>query len=205
MQAFQIVISDVIHAQAYAWLPSEKPVAALQIVHGMQEHALRYEHFARWMNDQGIAVYAEDHIGHGASIRAMDEISHFPRKDDWQRSVDLLHELTKIIKTEQPGIPVFLLGHSMGSVLAQTYMIRYGNEADGYILSGVIRQPLMMANLGILLVRMLSFLFGSKDRSMLIIARTTRNSGLTELNVTGSAAKKALWMNISLLPFAVFH
>jgi alpha-beta hydrolase superfamily lysophospholipase len=161
---------DHIHVQAYSWLPENKPVAVLQIAHGMQEHALRYDHFAKWLNDQGIAVYAEDHIGHGASIRSMDEISHFPGKDDWQRSVDILYRLTQKIKTDLPGVPLFLLGHSMGSVLTQSYMIRYGNEADGYILSGAIRQPVFMASIGRFIATGLAALFGPKDRSRLIIS-----------------------------------
>jgi alpha-beta hydrolase superfamily lysophospholipase len=168
MQSFTIN-HDRVSVRAYSWLPDIQPVAALQIVHGMQEHALRYDHFARWLNEHGIAVYAEDHIGHGSSIGSMDDIAHFPRKGDWQRQVDILHELTLKIKSGSPGLPVFLLGHSMGSVLTQSYMIRYGTEADGFILSGAIRQPVLMANFGIDLSKILSFFFGARDRSRLII------------------------------------
>jgi alpha-beta hydrolase superfamily lysophospholipase len=117
LESFQLISEDGLSVQAYRWLPSEKPVMVLQIAHGMQEYALRYTHFAKWLNDRGIAVYANDHIGHGSSIASMEEISDFPRKDDWQRSVDFLHLLTKKIRTDHPGIPVVLLGHSMGSVL----------------------------------------------------------------------------------------
>lgn len=155
--------------KAYSWLPDEQPVAVLQIAHGMQEHAQRYDHFAGWMNDNRVAVYANDHIGHGSSAENLEEISHFPRKDDWQRSVDILHKLTAKIHEDYPGAPVFLLGHSMGSVLTQSYMIRYGQDADGYILSGAIRQPLIMANVGLLLVKLLTLFFGPEDRSKLII------------------------------------
>jgi alpha-beta hydrolase superfamily lysophospholipase len=170
MLSFKLFSEDNIKVQAYSWLPIDKPLAVLQIAHGMQEHALRYDHFARWMNEKGIAVYANDHIGHGASIGSMDEISHFPRNDDWQRSADILHNLTLRINAEQPGIPVFLLGHSMGSVLAQTYMMRYGQQADGYILSGAIRQPQLMAALGQALAWLLSAVYGPDNRSKLIIS-----------------------------------
>ena len=169
MQSFSITFSDGIGIQAYSWLPAGKPLAILQIAHGMQEHAQRYDHFARWMNQHGVAVYANDHIGHGASIQSMEEISHFPRKDDWQRSVDILHLLTKKIRDDYHGIPLIVLGHSMGSVLVQSYMIRYGKEADGYILTGAIRQPMLMAYFGLALVKILSALFGKKVRSRLII------------------------------------
>ena len=170
MHSFIIETKDHVQVQAYEWLPQTGPLAVLQIVHGMQEHALRYDHFARWLNSKNIAVYANDHIGHGSSAKTPEDLSHFPRKDDWQRSVDILHILAGKIQKDHPGIPVFMLGHSMGSVLVQTYMMQYGQEADGFILSGVIRQPLVMANLGILLVKTLSALYGPVDRSKLIVA-----------------------------------
>lgn len=170
MNSFSIANLDGIKVQTYSWLPDKKTVAALQIAHGMQEHAKRYDHFARWMNQQGVAVYANDHIGHGASVRSMEDISHFPRQDDWQRSVDLLHRLSEKIKRDHPGIPMIILGHSMGSVLVQSYMIRYGEEADGYILSGAIRQSCFMASIGVIIVQGLTALYGLKDRSHLIIS-----------------------------------
>lgn len=170
MHSFIIETKDHVQVQAYSWLPENKPLAVIQIVHGMQEHARRYDHFARWLNSKKIAVYANDHIGHGLSAKTPEDLSHFPQKDDWQRSVNILHILAEKIQKDHPGIPVFILGHSMGSVLVQTYMMQYGQEANGFILSGVIRQPLVMANLGILLVKTLSALFGPEDRSKLIVA-----------------------------------
>jgi alpha-beta hydrolase superfamily lysophospholipase len=169
MDSFKIETPDHVRVHVYAWLPQNKPVAVLQIAHGMQEHALRYAHFAGWLNSRNIAVYANDHIGHGGNARTPDEISHFPRKDDWQRSVDILDLLTQKIKLDHPDVPVILLGHSMGSVLVQSFMIRYGKNAYGYILSGAIRQPAFMAFMGTAIAGMLSWLFGPDDRSRLII------------------------------------
>jgi alpha-beta hydrolase superfamily lysophospholipase len=169
MHSFKISSLDHISVQAYSWFPQNKPVAILQIAHGMQEHACRYDHFAMWLNEHGIAVYANDHIGHGLSAKTEAELSHFPRKDDWQRSMDFLHTLMQKIKTDHPGVPVFLLGHSMGSVLAQSYMIRYGNESDGFILSGAIRQPVFMANIGQFIATVLAGIFGPADRSRITV------------------------------------
>jgi alpha-beta hydrolase superfamily lysophospholipase len=169
INTFQVSVNDRLSIQAYSWLTDNQPLAVVQIVHGMQEHAGRYDHFAKWLNDHGIAVYAEDHIGHGLTARNETELAHFKRKDDWQRQVDILHNLTLRIRTEHPGIPVFLLGHSMGSVLTQSYMIRYGREVDGYILSGPIRQPLIMAKISRFVAGTLSLFFGPADRSRLLI------------------------------------
>lgn len=170
MQLFTFTNSENIEIQGYCSLPAGKPIAVIQLVHGMQEHAGRYAHFADWLNSKGIAVYANDHIGHGLTAKNPEDLAHFPRKDDWRRSVEILHTLSQKIKAAHPGIPLFLLGHSMGSVMTQSFMIRYGEKADGYILSGAIRQPFLMAASGKLLAAALSVLFGPGDRSRLLVS-----------------------------------
>jgi alpha-beta hydrolase superfamily lysophospholipase len=168
MLSFRIEIPENSQAQAYSWLVA-KPQAIVQITHGMMEHAGRYDHFARWLNEHQVSVYASDHIGHGLSVKTPSELGHFPKKDDWQSSVDILHYLTLKIKADHPGVPVFLLGHSMGSVMAQTYMMQHGREVNGYILSGPVRQSRIMANIGVLIASTLSFFFGPADRSKLLV------------------------------------
>jgi len=168
MELFKIENHDHFQVQAYYWAV-ENPVAVVQISHGMMEHARRYDHFARWLNEHRIAVYANDHIGHGLTAKTSSDLGHFPRKDDWQRSIEILHSLTKKIRADHPGIPVFLLGQSMGSVMVQTFMIQHGREADGYILSGPVRQSVIMANVSLLISGTISFFFGPADRSKLLI------------------------------------
>jgi alpha-beta hydrolase superfamily lysophospholipase len=168
MELFKIESGDHFQVQAYSWIVA-KPVAIVQITHGMMEHAGRYDHFARWLNENQVAVYASDHIGHGLTAKSASDLGHFPEKDDWHRSVDILHHLTLKIRTLHPGVPVFLLGHSMGSLLVQTYMMQYGREMDGYILSGAVRQSPIIANTGLLIAGTLSFLFGPADRSKLLV------------------------------------
>jgi alpha-beta hydrolase superfamily lysophospholipase len=168
MELFKIEAAEDYHIQAYSWIVAN-PLAIVQITHGMMEHSGRYGQFAQWLNEHQVAVYASDHIGHGLSINTSSELGHFPKKDDWQHSVDILHKLTCKIHAEYPGVPLFLLGHSMGSVVAQTYMIQYGHETDGYILSGPVRQPRIMASTGHLISIVLSFFFGPSNRSKLLI------------------------------------
>lgn len=168
MELFKLETQDHLQVQAYSWAV-KNPVAVVQITHGMMEHAGRYDHFARWLNEHRVAVYANDHIGHGLTARTRSDLGHFPGKDDWQQSVDILQNLTRKIRLEHPGVPVFLLGHSMGSVMVQTYMIQHGREADGYILSGPVRQSAIMANIGLFIAGTLSLFFGPADRSRLLI------------------------------------
>jgi alpha-beta hydrolase superfamily lysophospholipase len=169
MELFKMETGDHFQVQAYSWIVA-RPLAIVQITHGMMEHAGRYDHFARWLNENQIAVYSSDHIGHGLNAKSASDLGHFPHRDDWQRSVDILHNLTLKIRADHPGVPVFLFGHSMGSVIAQTYMIQHGRDMDGYILSGPVRQTPTMANIGLLIAGTLSFFFGPAGRSKLLVS-----------------------------------
>lgn len=168
MELFKIKTGDELEIQAYCWTV-KNPLAVVQITHGMMEHSGRYDHFARWLNENQVAVYASDHIGHGLTAKSASELGHFPGNKDWQRSVEILHHLTLKIRDDHPGIPVFLFGHSMGSVMAQTYMMKHGREADGYILSGPVRQSRIMAKIGLYISGTLTCFYGPSDRSKVLI------------------------------------
>jgi alpha-beta hydrolase superfamily lysophospholipase len=118
---------------AYRWDPAGAPRAVVQITHGMGEHAQRYDHVARALNDAGYVVYAQDHRGHGASV-----ISEPGNLGDggWPALVDDIGGLTSRIRDEQPGLPLVLLGHSMGSFAVQQYLLRHSWEVDAAVLTG---------------------------------------------------------------------
>ncbi|MEQ8198032.1 MAG: alpha/beta hydrolase [Clostridiaceae bacterium] len=121
--------------QAYKWMPDSNIRAIIQIAHGMAEHAERYEDFAEILVDNGYGVYINDHEGHGKTAVCQEELGHFT-ENGFNNCVENLFLLTQIIKHDNPGIPVILLGHSMGSHLAQGYITRFGTEIGGCILSG---------------------------------------------------------------------
>ncbi len=118
----------------YRWLPEGAPVATVQIAHGMGEHAARYEWTAGHLTAAGFAVYAQDHRGHGASSSPESYGDMGP--DGWNRTISDAAELTAHIKQHHPGLPHALVGHSMGSMLSQQYLYRFGNELDAAVLSG---------------------------------------------------------------------
>ena len=124
-----------IHCASY--LPEGTQVkAVLQIAHGMAEHLERYEGFARVLCENGIAVYINDHLGHGGSVKNDDELGYFGKKDGWKHFVEDCHELTKIAKSENPGKPYIFFGHSMGSFVARAYSFKYSAEIDGAVYCG---------------------------------------------------------------------
>ena len=120
---------------SFCWKAPGGAAAVLQISHGMAEHAARYAGFAEWLNGRGFTVYANDHRGHGRTAGFPDEIG-FVGEDGFDRTVEDVYLLTCHIKEMHSGLPVFLLGHSFGSFVAQDYITRYGGALDGVILSG---------------------------------------------------------------------
>ena len=121
---------------AYKWLPAGEPKAVIQIVHGMAEHAKRYDDIAVYFTGLGYAVFAEDHPGHGESINGRGVKGWFAEKDGWSLVVADIMTLHEKIKAEYPGKKMILYGHSMGSFLARTCASRYPEEFDAFIFSG---------------------------------------------------------------------
>jgi alpha-beta hydrolase superfamily lysophospholipase len=100
------------------------------LAHGYGEHIARYQHVADALVAGGSAVYGPDHVGHGRS--AGDRVV----VHDFERVVDDLHQVAELAQSEHPGLPVVLVGHSMGGMIAARYAQRYGDELAGLVLSG---------------------------------------------------------------------
>jgi alpha-beta hydrolase superfamily lysophospholipase len=125
--------ADGAQITAYRWDPKGEPAAVVQITHGMGEHARRYEHVAAALTAAGYVVYAQDHRGHGASI--IDEPGNLG-DGGWPGLVADIGLLTALIKAEHPGLPLILLGHSMGSFAVQQYLLDHSDDADAVVLTG---------------------------------------------------------------------
>jgi alpha-beta hydrolase superfamily lysophospholipase len=136
-QEFTFKDKDGVEIFVYKWQGDEgKNIkGVIQIAHGMAEHALRYERFAEKLTNQGYIVYANDHRGHGKTAGSVENVGYCG-EDGFNWMVEDLYELNNIIKSENKGLPVILLGHSMGSFLSQSYIEKYGDTIDGVILSG---------------------------------------------------------------------
>lgn len=125
------------HVHALEWLPeSGEARAVVQIVHGVAEYAARYDRFADWLTEQGFCVVANDHLGHGLTAASDAELGFTAPKDGWELMVKDVERLREQTAAAYAGKPYFLLGHSMGSFLARTYLIRFPGRVTGCILSG---------------------------------------------------------------------
>src|SRR6266581_3208715 len=130
---FSYTSADGTQIAAYRWDPAGEPRAAVQLTHGMGEHAQRYDHVARALNEAGFVVYAQDHRGHGASAdpEALGDLG----KDSWPGLIDDIGLLSAHIRAEHPGLPLILLGHSMGSFAIQQYLFDHSADIDGVVLT----------------------------------------------------------------------
>ncbi|HEX2160499.1 MAG TPA: alpha/beta hydrolase [Thermoleophilaceae bacterium] len=112
-----------------AWLPGDPPRAIVLIAHGGAEHGGRYAWTADQLTARGYAVYAIDHRGHG---RSQGPRAYVDRVDN---AVADLHALSDLARAGHPERPVFLLGHSMGGLIALAYALRHQDELAGLVLS----------------------------------------------------------------------
>lgn len=112
------------------------PRAILQISHGMCEYIARYEDFASFLCDNGILVCANEHLGHGPEALKNGELGYFAPQDGWKYLPADLRKLTILMQKRFPGVPYFLLGHSMGSFIARLYLAKYGELLDGAVIMG---------------------------------------------------------------------
>ena len=149
------------------WLPNEYGTikGAIQISHGMAEHIKRYDEFAKYLVSEGFIVYGNDHRGHGKTAGSLDNVGYFADKDGWNKVVDDMYTLTRIIKDENENLPIFIIGHSMGSFLTRTYIENYGDEVNGVILSGTGGDPGFIGNIGILIAKSEIKKVGKKGKS----------------------------------------
>lgn len=116
----------------------ENPKATVQISHGMIEHITRYAEFAEYLNGRGYAVIGHDHLGHGDTTP--DDLGLIAEDDGDEHLVEDVFLVTKKIDEMHPGIPHFILGHSMGSFVVRRYLTRYGDMVDGAVIVGTGNQ-----------------------------------------------------------------
>lgn len=133
----------------YKWSPEKGSIkGVVQISHGMAETAARYERFAEALTNDGYIVYANDHRGHGRTAKDVENVGYLG-EDGFNWMIRDMKQLNDIIKSENPSLPVFLFGHSMGSFLSQMYISLYGDTLKGVILSGTSGKQGLLLDIGI--------------------------------------------------------
>jgi alpha-beta hydrolase superfamily lysophospholipase len=144
MEQFTFTTADGAQLGAYRALPHGPPKGVVQLSHGMAEHLGRYERLARSLNAAGYAVYGADHRGHGRSAEVHGLGSFGP--GGFQSVVDDMAAVSALARREQPGTPLILLGHSMGSFASQLYLLHYADNLSALVLSGTAAMDELLAN-----------------------------------------------------------
>ena len=164
---------------AVRWLPETEPVCILQITHGMAEYVDRYEDFAKYLTEKGFIVTADDHLGHGKSLNN-GITGYFCRQDPATVVVRDEHRLKKITEELYPGVPYFVLGHSMGSFIIRNYMFRYGSGVKGAIVMGTGMQPKALV-IGLKVMAAVAGFFGKEKKPCKFIDKMSFGAYLSRI------------------------
>ncbi len=139
---------------ATAYFPVEDPKGLVQIIHGSLEYKERYYALIEYLNNAGYACIICDLRGHGHSVTGSYPFGHLENIDEL---IEDQMVITRYIKEKNPGLPLTLIGHSLGSMLARCYIQEHDDEIDHLILSGVVNYH-AAAGMGVTL----TYLVGSK-------------------------------------------
>lgn len=122
----------------YVYKPENKPKAVIQLVHGMCEYIERYSDFIAFLCENGFAVCGHDHLGHGNSVLNEDYLGYFAPQKGWQYLVKDTVKMSGIIRKQYPDIPLFLIGHSLGSLTSRVALSKCGYLYNSVILLGAL-------------------------------------------------------------------
>ncbi len=115
---------------------AENTKATVHINHGMAEHSLRYDRFAKFLNAHGYTVFCQDHRGHGRTKENAEETGWFADEDGWMLICNDSHALDIEIMKEYPCVPHFIFGHSMGSFMTRTNIALHSPDYTAAVIMG---------------------------------------------------------------------
>ncbi|WP_265533761.1 alpha/beta hydrolase [Pseudomonas saponiphila] len=164
---FWLTTSDHQRLFVNQWLPEPALKAVILLSHGMAEHSGRYARLATALCAAGYGLYAPDQRGHGNTAQH-GVLGHYADHGGWNKVVGDLASLNQHIGQQHPGTPIVLLGHSMGSYIAQAYLLHHSASLHGAILSGSNFQPVALYRIASLIARFERWRQGATGRSALI-------------------------------------
>ena len=169
VQISSFIASDGKEIASYYWRAHGTARATLQIVHGMGEHSLCYDHFAGYLAQCGFAVYSSDHRGHGRTVSATDTFMYFSKSGGWQQVCGDIEQFGFAIEGEHLDVPHFIFGHSMGSFLTRALISTSSLSFAGVILCGTAGSlGWLIYSLGIAIARIEKLRLGEYSSSLLL-------------------------------------
>jgi alpha-beta hydrolase superfamily lysophospholipase len=117
-----------------SWWPDDRPQAILLIAHGLGEHSGRYGNYVNYFVPRGYALYSFDTRGHGRSSGTRGHVDRF------ELYVDDIDRRAAQTRSDWPGMPLFVFGHSLGSLMALSYARQHPDRLTGLIVTGTALQ-----------------------------------------------------------------
>lgn len=146
-------------------VPDAEPKAIVQIIHGIAEYIDRYDEFMSFLADNGIIAVGTDHLGHGKSIESEEQTGFFAYDNGWDYAVRDEEVLRLAMHENYPELPIIVFGHSMGSFMARTLLIRYPDAFNAAIISGTGNQGAALVNGGLFMGNLVTGLKGAHHYS----------------------------------------
>lgn len=166
---FTFTSSDGTEINVYKWTPKEEEIKGIvQISHGMAETAIRYERFAKVLNQNGYIVYANDHRGHGNTAENIESLGYLGDNDGFNLLIGDIAKLSDIIREENGDLRIYLFSHSMGSFAAQRYIMDFKDKIDGLVLSGSNGEQGFTLNIARTIAKIEMLIRGRKGKSKLM-------------------------------------
>ena len=146
-------------------VPDGEVRAVVQIVHGIAEHIARYDDFMSFLASNGLVAVGTDHLGHGKSIESDEQTGFFAYDNGWDYVVRDEEVLRLAMHENYPELPIIVFGHSMGSFMARTLLIRYPDAFNAAIISGTGNQGAALVNGGLIMGNLVTGLKGAHHYS----------------------------------------
>lgn len=139
------------------------PKAIVHIIHGMAEHSYNYIDFIKFLNANGFTVIAHDHRGHGKSISEKYPTGYMRLTEE---VIDDVYAVNSFARETHPGLEVYMIGHSMGSMISRLYLQKYDDTIDKLVLTGTVEHS-KAAGFGLFLGNIITFYFNKYQPAIL--------------------------------------
>lgn len=149
-------------------VPKKEPKAIIQFFHGVGEHKERYIPFMDFLAENGYACYMHDHRKHGGSVFNEGEQGIWTKEDTWHDIIDDAYFVSRQIMKDFPGKEIYILGHSMGSIVARSFLGEYPLVAKKAIIMGTLPPMKMSAGFAPIMMARVLRLFNKTKHSMFL-------------------------------------
>ena len=157
---------NTIYAEIYS-PKNVQPRGIVQLAHGMIDYTGRYTELADFLCSHGFIFAGNHHLGHGKSVSTPEDFGFFAERDGYKYVIEDIHAMNKHLHKSYPGLPLILLGHSMGSFISRLYVAEHPHSVSGIIIHGT-GGPNPLVGVGKLLAKVIRSFYGSHHRSNLI-------------------------------------